>query len=159
MKSYLCFTEESLCFSNFATRSLFIYLSLPPLSSSAARRRHCPARCTAPAAPAPLCACARVASVLAPPLPAVAPALPTLPRHPLPPKNFLPPVQRTSPSLLRRPPPCSPAPLPSPTCYSLPRRRPTGLVLSCPASSMSCGSCPSSAAAATSAVDASSCLH
>jgi hypothetical protein len=49
-----------------------------------------------------------------------------------PPESLLPPVQRTSPSLLHRPPPCSPAPLPSPTYNSLPRRRPTSLVLSCP---------------------------
>jgi hypothetical protein len=40
--------------------------------------------CAAPAAPAPLYARACVASVLAPPLPALAPAFPALPRHPLP---------------------------------------------------------------------------
>jgi hypothetical protein len=40
--------------------------------------------CAAPAAPAPLCARARVDPVLAPPLPALAPAFLALPRHPLP---------------------------------------------------------------------------
>jgi hypothetical protein len=48
LESYLCFTVESLCFSVFAIRSPFVYLSLPCLCfSSAARRHRCPARCAA----------------------------------------------------------------------------------------------------------------
>jgi hypothetical protein len=49
-ESYLCITVKSLSFLNFATRSLFTYLSLPLLYSSLPRTAAVlPAMCAAPA--------------------------------------------------------------------------------------------------------------
>jgi hypothetical protein len=107
----------SLHFPDIAFRSSFVYLSLPPLCFSAARRRcSALAMCAAPAAQAPLCAhaCATPAAALSLPAPALAsprsatsPAVcpsctsPSqhLPHHLLPSD-----VPRITPLLCRRPP-------------------------------------------------------
>jgi hypothetical protein len=77
LESYLCFTVESLCFSDFAIRSpLRLPPSLPPLFPSAACRRRSPAMCAVTAGSVPLRTVPRAVLASAPPLPTPALASP-----------------------------------------------------------------------------------
>jgi hypothetical protein len=72
-ESYLCITVESLSFLEIATRSLFVYLSLPLLCSPLPRAAAVLlAMCAAPAVSAPLGTSPRATPASAPPLPALA---------------------------------------------------------------------------------------
>jgi hypothetical protein len=72
-ESYLCIAVESLSFLEFATRPLFVYLSLPLLCSPLPRTAAIlPAMCAAPAVSALLRTSPPATPASAPPLPALA---------------------------------------------------------------------------------------